>query len=113
MRTITSACFGFALAISAFGLISRPASAVEAPAVTATAPNNVIRVHDDDWQDYRKREHEERKREHEERKRWKHEEHEARKHSDRCEHVRYECSERYDYSRHEFFECVERHDCEG
>jgi len=106
MRTITPTCFGFALAISAFSLISRPASAVEAPAVTATAPNNVIRVHDDDWRDYRKREHEERKR-------WKHEEHEARKHSERCEHVRYECSESYDYSRHEFYECVERHDCEG
>jgi hypothetical protein len=44
MKTIASACFGFALAISAFALSGAPASALEAPAPAITAPNNTVKV---------------------------------------------------------------------
>jgi hypothetical protein len=97
MRTsIYSACFGFALAVSAFSLGSAPASAVEGPAVTVTAPNNIIKVDDRD----ERREHRER------------EEREANKHREHCEHARHECRERHHDHERQFHECLEREHCE-
>ena len=107
MRVITSACFGFALAASAFALSSAPASAFEIPSVTGIAPNHVIKVYDD-RREYREREE---RREHEERERRERAEREAREHREHCEHVRHECGERHGYDRHEFHECVERKGC--
>lgn len=90
MKTIASACFGFALAISAFALSGAPASALETSAPTITAPNNTIKVGD----------REERR-----------EEREARERRERCEHVRRECRERHGGRDREFRECVERERC--
>ena len=89
MKMITSACFGFALAISTFALSGAPASAFETPALTITAPNNVIKVYDEDRSEYREREE---RREHEERER---REREARERGERCEHARHECGEHH------------------
>ena len=83
MRTITSVCFGLALALSAFALTSAPTAALEAPAVAPTAKSGVTKVQEG----YR-----------EER-------------AERCEHVRRECHERHG-DREEYRECVERHHCE-
>jgi len=104
MRVITSACFGFALAASAFALSTAPASAFGSPSVSGIAPNHVIEVYDDRGE-YREREE---RREHEERERRERAEREHREH---CEHVRHECGERHGYDRHEFHECVERKSC--
>ena len=65
MRTITSVCFGFALALSAFALTSAPTSALEAPSVTPIVNGGVTRV---DQREERE---------------------------ERCEHVRRECRERH------------------
>ncbi len=103
MKIITSVCFGFVLAVSTFALASAPASAFETPALTVTAPSNVVRV--DDREEFRG--HEER-REHEERER---REREAREHHERCEHARRECRERHGDRDREFRECIERRGC--
>ena len=102
MRVITSACFGFALAASAFALSSAPASALESPSVTGITPNHVIRVYDD---------RREERRGHEERERRERAEREAREHRMHCEHARRECGERHGYDRHDFHRCVERKGC--
>ena len=102
MRVITSACFGFALAASAFALSSAPASALESLSVTGIAPSHVIKVYDDRGEE---------RREHEERERRERAEREAREHREHCEHARHECGERHGYDRHEFHECVERKGC--
>ena len=44
MRTITSVCFGFAIALSAFALTSAPASALEAPAAAPIVNSGVTKV---------------------------------------------------------------------
>ena len=44
MRTIISASFGLALAVSAFSLSSVPASAVETPAAAAAISSHVTKV---------------------------------------------------------------------
>ena len=49
MRTITAACFGFALALSAFALSSAPTSAMEISAVPSAASSDVTRV---DWRSH-------------------------------------------------------------
>ncbi len=126
MRIITSACFGFAAAVSAFALTGAPTLAVEVPAITTTVPANVIRVqgercehvfrecrerHGDREHEFRECverqgcEHREGYREHER------EEREARERREHCEHVRHECRERHG-ERHEYRECVERELCE-
>jgi hypothetical protein len=46
MRTITSACFGFALTVSAFALAGTPVSAVEASAIPPAVSSNVMKA---DW----------------------------------------------------------------
>jgi hypothetical protein len=84
MRTITSVCFGFALALSAFALTSAPTSALEAPAVAPTANSVITKVQEG----YR----------------------EEREHAEHCEHVRDECRERH-RDHEEFRECLVRHDC--
>ena len=100
MKIIMSACFGFALTVSAFALGGAPASAFQAGAIAVTAPNGAIKVQDRDRRDYiEDREREERR---ERRQR------EARERSERCEHVRRECRE--DRGR-EFRQCVERRGC--
>jgi hypothetical protein len=43
MHMIATACFGFALAISAFALAGTPASAFEAAAIAVTARDDVIK----------------------------------------------------------------------
>jgi hypothetical protein len=104
MRVITSACFGFALAASAFALSSAPASAFEIPSVTGITPNHVIKVYDEDRREYREREER-----HEERERRERAEREARERREHCEHARRECGERHGYDRREFH--VERRGC--
>lgn len=44
MRTIASACFGFALALSAFGLASVPSRALEAPISKPAVPGDITKV---------------------------------------------------------------------
>ena len=85
MKTITSVCFGFALALSAFALTSAPTSALEAPAAAPIVNSGITKVQEG----YR----------------------EEREHAERCEHVRDECRERH-RDREEYRECVERHHCE-
>jgi len=106
---IRSACFGFALTVSAFAVTAAPASAFEMPSVTVTAPNSIIKVYDEDRREYREREE---RREHEERERRERAEREARERREHCEHVRHECRERHGHEGHEFRECVERQGCE-
>jgi hypothetical protein len=48
MRIITSAGFGFALAVSAFAVASAPSSAIESPALISRAPNHFMKVDDRD-----------------------------------------------------------------
>ena len=55
MKMITTACFGFALAISALPLAGAPASAFEAAAIAVTTPNDVIK----DRSEYREHENRE------------------------------------------------------
>ncbi len=124
MRTIASACFGFALAVSAFALTSAPTLAMEAPAVPATVPANVIKVQREGGErcEHVRRECRERHgdREHEFREcleregcgEREHEEREARERREHCEHARRECRERHG-ERHEYRECVEREHCEN
>jgi len=85
MRTITSVCFGFALALSAFALTSPPTSALEAPAVAPIMNGGITKVQEG----YR----------------------EEREHAEHCEHVRDECRERHQ-DHEEYRECVEQHHCE-
>jgi hypothetical protein len=100
MKMIATACFGPALAISAFALAGTPASAFEAAAIAVTAPNDVIK----DRSEYR--EHENRElRERAERK--------ASEGGKRCEHARHECRERHGDRGHGFRECVEGRGCGG
>ena len=49
MRTTTSVCFGFALALSAFALTSAPTSAMEIFAVPSAVSSEVTRV---DWRSH-------------------------------------------------------------
>ena len=85
MRTITSVCFGFTLALSAFALTSAPTSALEAPAAAPIVNSGITKVQEG----YR----------------------EEREHAEHCEHVRDECRERHG-DREEYRECIERHHCE-
>ena len=85
MRTITSVCFGSALAVWAFALTSAPTSALEAPAGAPSVNSRITKVQEG----YR----------------------EEREHAEHCEHVRDECRERHQ-DHEEFRECVERHHCE-
>ena len=55
MKMIATACFGLALAISAFALAGTSASAFEAAAIAVTAPNDVIK----DRNEYREHENRE------------------------------------------------------
>ena len=84
MRTITSVCFGFAVALSALALTSAPTSALEAPAVAPIVDSGVTKVEEG----YR----------------------EEREHAEHCEHVRDECREHH-RDHEEFRECLVRHDC--
>jgi hypothetical protein len=49
MRTITSACFGFALALSAVALASAPTSAMETSAVSSAVSSDITKV---DWRSH-------------------------------------------------------------
>ena len=119
MRTITSVCFGFALALSAFALTSAPTSALEAPTVTPIVNGGVTRVDEREEREERcehvRRECRERHGDREEyrecveRHQCEHGERE-REYAERCERVRDECRERH-HDREEFRECVERHEC--
>ena len=116
MRTVISAGFGLALAVSAFALSAAPAQAFEVPSVTPASPSAVVKVYgQDDWEDREERrlqhEREERREWRERQERREHEEHEWRERHERCEHVAHECSERH-YGRYEVHECMERHGCE-
>jgi hypothetical protein len=103
MKTIASACFGFALALPAFALTGAPASAFQTGALTLTTPNSAIRVADEDRREYREREEREKRREERRRR-------EARERNGRCEHARRECRESRGGG-HEYRECVERRGC--
>lgn len=93
MKMIATACFGLALAISAFALAGTPASAFEAAVIAVTTPNDVIK----DRSEYR--EHENRElRERAERK--------ASERGKRCEHAQH-----HGNSGHEFRESVEMRGC--
>jgi hypothetical protein len=48
MRIITSAGFGFALAVSAFAVASVPSSAIESQPLISRAPNHFMKVDDRD-----------------------------------------------------------------
>ncbi len=48
MKTVLSACFGFALIGTAFAFAGAPASAVEEPALISKAPGNIIKVDERD-----------------------------------------------------------------
>jgi hypothetical protein len=98
MKLMTSACFGFALAIATFAPAGAPASAFEAPAIAVSPANSVIKV-DEDRREEREREE---RRERERR--------EARERNERCEQARRECRERHGDGR-EFRECAERRGC--
>ncbi len=102
MRTITSVCFGLALAATAFTLTGSPASALRPSATDIAAPNGVVKV--DERDEYREREERRERREREER--------EARVRGERCEHARRECRERHGDRDREFRECLERARCE-
>ena len=45
MKSVVSACIGFALALSAYALSATPAAALEAPAVTAASQSCIVEVH--------------------------------------------------------------------
>jgi hypothetical protein len=113
MRTITSACFGFALAISTVTLTGAPASALEIPAVTVAPANNVVKV--DEREEFRergeRREREERSEREEQRQRREREEREVRERGERCEHARHECREHHGDRGRELQECLERTRC--
>jgi hypothetical protein len=101
MKILTSACLGFAIAVSAFALTSAPSPAFEIQAVTVTSPNNVIRIDEsEESRELRERE--------ESRERWRRE---AREYGVRCERARRECRERHGQHDHEFYECVVERSC--
>jgi TATA-binding protein-associated factor Taf7 len=119
MRTITSVCFGLALALSAFALTSAPASALEAPAIARIVQSGVTKV-EEGYREEREERCEHVRREcherHGDREEFRecverhHCEHHEREHAERCERVRDECRERHP-EHEEFRECLARHDC--
>ena len=121
MRTITSVCFGFALALWAFTLTSAPASALEAPAVAPTTNSVITKVQEGERAEHCEHVRRECRERHGDREEYREcVERERceprdfggeREHAERCEHVRHECHERHG-DREEYRECVERDHCE-
>ncbi len=116
MKMIVSACFGFALAMSAFALSATPSHAAEIPAVSPTLESGITKV-DERGERCEHARHECRER-HGEFGREYRECLERRdcgerdERADRCEHVRHECRERHGDRDREFHECLERERCE-